>query len=197
MARRRKGRLLPNENREFVLGVLEEVKALKEAYESAPATMDRCDQLVASIYGRLKTDEVARAFNPLLRDEYQRVLADALVNVPRSDLEDEIELAQDFGYSGKDVKRYVRRARPAARPANGRSIATTDDLVRELEALHSQAKRDLFAVTGPPWKRWSALRHARAAAQYRLYCVGTIVADGMVSDLFETSYAIGTSGLGT
>ena len=203
MPRRNTLRLLRNENRDLIRRLLKEVKELKEAYQSAPATMDRCDHLVSSISGRLRTDQVTRALDTLLRDEHERDLAGFLVDLQRSDLKDEIELSADFGYSSKEVKDYVRRARQESRPTGRHLIAVTADLIRELKALHAQATNDMV-MTDPelkPWqlaraaKRALALKRAREDVQYRLYCVGAIIADGMTSDLFDTSYAIGTSGL--
>jgi hypothetical protein len=152
----------------------------------------------------MRTDQVGRALDALLRDEHQRMSGHTLANLERSDLRDEIELAADFGYSSKEVKDYVRRAQQESRPGRGRQIARTVDLVRELKAIHAQVREDMAAIASDVklWqlvrasKRARALRRAREDVQYQLYCLGTIVADAMTSDLFETSYAIGTSGLG-
>jgi hypothetical protein len=186
-----------------MMPLLQEVEELKKAYQSAPATLDRCERLVSSISGRLRTKQVSRALDALLKDEHERGSTHTLVNVQQSDLEDEIELAADFGYSRKDVKDYVRRVRQESQPAHRRPIVGTGDLVRELKALQAQAKEDMAKLSWEPkpWhlvritKRARDLRRAREDAQYRLYCVTTIIADGMSSDLFDTSYAVGTSGL--
>jgi hypothetical protein len=197
--------LLRNESRHVIMPLLTDVEALRRAYDSAPATMEHCDELVRRISGRLGTAAVSRPLDLLLRDEHQRGLTGSPIKISGADLKDEIELASDFGYSDKEVKRYVQRVRGQGRPATHRAdIATTEDLVRELKALHDRAAQRM-AAAGPPVQRlrhpikharWqAAIKSAREYAQYGLYCVGTIIADGMSRDLFETSYALGSSGL--
>jgi hypothetical protein len=203
--RRNSYRLQRNASRDVMLPLLADIAELRQAYESAPATMVRCEDLVRTVSGRLKKDAVCRALDQLLTDEQrQRALAASPVTVSEADLEDEIKLAADFGYSGKDVKRYVRRASRERPATHQRDIANTEDLIRELRALHDRAEQEMTATGGPVRRlrhpiqhvsREGALKRAREDAQHRLYCIGTIIADVMIRDLFAISYAVGSLGL--
>lgn len=174
--------------------LLADIGKLKQAYESAPVNMDLCEDLVRAIAGRLKRQSVRDALASLLKDEDSRDWAWPAHKVSESDLKDEIKLADDFGYSAREVKRYVERARRERSPGTRPGIATTEDLVRELKRIHEQTRQDMGAA-GSGLKRWRAIRRARTNAHYGLYCVGVIIADGMTRNLFETSYIVGTSGL--
>jgi hypothetical protein len=183
-----------NENRTAIIPLLDDIKELKQSYKSAPESIDRCDDLIRKILGRLKRKGVRDAFDTLLNDENSQKRAWPGVEISKADLKDEIKLASDFGYSAREVKRYVERARREGASKARFGIAATEDLMRELKQIHERARQDM-GKPGSRIERWRTIRRAREDAKYQLYCVGVIIADGMTSDLFGTSYSVGTSGL--
>jgi hypothetical protein len=116
--------------------------------------------------GRLRTDQIARPLDALLQDEHRRKVSHFTAGVPSSDLADEIELAADFGYSKKDVKRYVRSAGGESLSSSQRSIIGTADLVRELKGLHVLAQYDM-AMAGAEPKSWQLVRIAKRSRALR------------------------------
>jgi hypothetical protein len=183
-----------NENRVAIMPVLGAIKELKEAYHAAPSNKDDCESLVRRIEGLLNRRGVRDALTLLLQDENLRNQALAVGQVKKSDLKDELELANDFGYTAKEVRRCIARVQQEEVPGANRKIASTDDLIRELKRIHASAFRDMEAG-GSRFRRWRNIGHARAEVQCHLYFIATIIADGMTRDLFGTSYAVGTSGL--
>jgi len=190
-------RLMRNGNRTVIMPLLDDIKELKQSYKSAKAasaSLDRCDELIRTILGLLKRQGVRDALDTLLADENGRNRPSLTIKISAPDLKDEIELAGDFGYSASEVKQYVKRARRELAPGTHHEIADIEDLMRELREINARFTQGAEAA-GSRFARWRTIRRAREDAQYQLYCVGTIIADGMTKYLFETSYTVGTSGL--
>jgi hypothetical protein len=107
----------------------------------------------------------------------------------------EAELGRHFGYSPREVRGYVRRARAAlASQEEAHDIANTDELARHLERLHEEITRGV-STEGRIWSRWRSARRAREEAEDRLFAVGVLVADSARRVLYDLSYAIAVMGL--
>jgi hypothetical protein len=105
-------------------------------------------------------------------------------------VERETALGGYFGYTRREVKSYVRRARGGL-TANGREpdIADTQQLVEHLERLHTTAASAMAGDVGW-WKRRRDVRRACSRAQDGLFAIGVLVADAARRPLFDLSYSL-------
>ncbi|HUB98459.1 MAG TPA: hypothetical protein VMS11_01405 [Solirubrobacterales bacterium] len=103
---------------------------------------------------------------------------------------DEVKLAESFGYSPREVKRYLRRARNVISAGVTVDIPTAADLAEHFEAIHGSAVDEIESDDGGWIKRRRRDRKARREAQDALFAVGTLVADIAARALFDLSYAL-------
>ena len=181
---RRAQRALLNEQGDWVVDVLDAVASLRQAYR------DR---------SRPDIDDSARQLRSLLRDEESRAALDEELKARRvfepilhdeGLIRREASLGESFGYSRKEVLRYVRRARAAI--AGGVAIpdiADTEQLLAQLQQLHDQAASTMSA-RGGWWARRRNAQRASSVAQDRLFAVGALVADVARRTLFDLSYSL-------
>jgi hypothetical protein len=193
---RRSAGVFANENRTFAMPVLRLVATLKEGYESGPDELHKCEETVVRIKGLLRTEDARRALQELLAEQAgQRAVP--VIGGSDEALAEEAELARLFGYSRKDIKRYLRKAREEPRPAEELvRIADVEDLARHLDALHARVT-EAMTTSGSPIARWRRRRSGLHDARDSLFCIGAIVADTMVRSLFRLSYSLAVAGLST
>lgn len=180
---------LLNENSEWVADVLDSVNRLRQAYRAASSEeMEQCARELRSLL-RDKSNGLALDRELKSRRVLARTLDDKVL------LEREARLAERFGYSRRELKRFVGRARIAV--ADERvlpEIASMQQLVEHLDRLHGEA---IAAMTANSrwWERRRKVRQASSSAQGRLFAVGAIVADASSRILFDLSYALAVAAL--
>jgi hypothetical protein len=175
---------LPNENSVWASDVLVAIKALRHAYRQvSDVDMDRCSRELLALV-RNHDARVALDRELATRNVRPSVLGDKAL------IEQEARLGDTFGYSHREVLRYVQRARGVVDAGmTTPNIATSAQLVEYLERLHAAVAEVMAEELG-----WLARRRkTRAAcrtAQERLFSVGAIIANASFRNLFDFSYTI-------
>ncbi|MFL6161792.1 MAG: hypothetical protein ACJ74U_06145 [Jatrophihabitantaceae bacterium] len=179
---------LPNVNRSWAVEVLAAVKDLRQAYKES--SQDIIDQRLRELRSLLRDDRSQAALDNELRT---RKLVP--VESGKDLIEREAALGDAFGYSPREVKRYIRRARATQEAGyTGPEIANTLQLTGYLQETHAAT---ILAITqnvgGLKGRR--EVRRARSRAQDRLFVVGVLVADAVRRSLFDFSYSLAVMAL--
>jgi hypothetical protein len=178
---------LLNENGKWVLRVLDSVKKLRRAYrEAAPEDTDDLKKRDLELRSLLRDEESRCALDQELKA--RRFRRDSLDN--RAMVEREVALCEKFGYTRREVMRYVSRARTAA--ASGKphqEIENTMQLVEHIKLLCDQTIHE-FSGHWPWWSRARNVKRIRSMAEDRLFGIGALVADVAQRSNFELSYTL-------
>jgi uncharacterized protein with gpF-like domain len=181
---------LLNENADWALDVLDAVGRLRQAYR---------DRSLRDM------EENARLLKGLLRDEASKQALDDELSTRRLDpstlqndtlVRREQALGQLFGYSRREVKGYVRRARAAFRTGPRAAEIASADILREyLARLHDEMTAAMSAGGG--WRaRRRRARQATSTAEDRLFGIGALVANVTQRRQFNLSYLLAATVLG-
>ncbi len=184
--------VFPNGNGIWVRQVLESVRRLREAYR---ANINKSDEAKTELVSMLGAPLIEEALNAelkmrVIRTDAPALFSDAVISA-------ETALAKAFGYSPRDVKRYVRRAQVVlgATPTLP-DIGDAAELARRVEEIHVAITSAVSASGGGwVWSRAVAKRRARAEALDRLFSVGAIVGNTARRPLFDASYALAVANL--
>lgn len=165
--------------------MLDSVKKLRRAYrEAAPDDTDDLKERDLELRSLLR--ESRRALDEELKARRWRM--DSLDD--RTMVEREVELCEKFGYTRREVMRYVDRARTAA--ASGKphqEIENTMQLIEHIKLLYDQTTHELSGHW-PWWSRRRNVQRIRSMAEERLFGVGALVADAAQRTNFDLSYAL-------
>jgi hypothetical protein len=188
-----------NENRQWVVPVLRDIKELKAAYRSAVKAdeVDQCDDAADRVRTALGVPEHGRVLDTLLgkavvrttrQFTFTRELHERLVEVEQN-------LGHYFGYSPSEVEEYIRAASiGVGEAAGGQRITETADLLAYFNRSHDQAKEDLQEVAATTWwKRRGRRKTALRKTDAKLYSLGAIIADCCDEAVFAFSYSIGVA----
>lgn len=179
---------LSNGHRSWAVDVLAAVKDLRQAYKGD--SQENIDRRLRELRSLLRDDRIEAALNNELRTRKLILVASG-----EDLIEQEAALGDAFGYSSREVKRYIRRARAVQDAGRtGPEIMNTLQLTEYLQETHETTIAALTQNVG--WlKRRREARRARSRAQDRLFAVGVLVADAARRSLFDFSYSLAVMAL--
>jgi hypothetical protein len=166
-----------NENATWAVGVLDAIRALRNASEPENA---HCLRELLSL---LRSSEIADALDKEL--EMRRLRPAALEDDEL--VRRELVLAGTFGFSEREATRYVRMARKATKTGEQLpEIASTAQLIQQIERLGTPSGISAQGI----FARGRNRRKIRQAAEGRLFAVGTVIANTVRRNLFDLSYCL-------
>lgn len=182
---------LLSDDQKVLCPVLDRVKQLHTEYLKGVQTQDS-ERALRELYGLLNHSQVKPALDRLLRGtELDTALLNGQRTVRQRELEAEVILAELFGFSSSQVRRYIERARSSPSAAGKSAILkSSDDLQSLINRLHGYLQH--LQANAP--SGFIALRRHKSKLKEDvndvIFFIGVIVADGLQTAYFRLSYTV-------
>lgn len=154
------------------------------------------DTAITRVSAFLRDEKVQHSLEP----EFERVqlafVPREFTSIPRSLMEDEERLGSYYGFSGREVRKYVKQAYEIAQPHNvSKSINNCEQLVQLIRTAHATIAPRLADESVRFIHKLGRQREVEKTADVLCFSIGVLVADALQRNAFPLSYFVATTHL--